>query len=97
MNTPNRFPACMSRRGTSAQAATLMRGIIAHHIAAHAEERHQLPQRVQWALDRRARAVQRRRTRYRNRRSQIAEQALNRQRGIDAHRGEQGRDYGIEL
>lgn len=103
----------VARRGTSRQAAQLVRTIIAnrddqartaHDIAAGAEDREQLPQRVRSLLSGRVSAVQRRRAAYRTSQDQRTEQALERQRFIDQHLSsgrdrsqEQSLDYGFEL
>jgi conjugative relaxase-like TrwC/TraI family protein len=100
----------VARRGTSAQAAALVRQIIgtrdeqartAHDVAADTG-RGQLPERVQSLLARRERAVQGRRSAYRAWCDQRVEQTLDQQRFIDQHlhhsRGQdQGLDYGLEL
>jgi hypothetical protein len=63
----------VARRGTSRDAAQLVRAIIANHgeqartahdIAAETPDREPLPDRVRWALDRRAKAVATRRNHY---------------------------------
>lgn len=100
----------VARRGTSAQAAQLVRSIIgtrderartAHDIAAQAQDREQLPEHVQSLLIRRANALQGRRAAYRHRHDQRVEQALERDRWINQHlsrdRRDQGLDYGLEL
>jgi ATP-dependent exoDNAse (exonuclease V) beta subunit len=96
------------RRGTSRDAAHLVRAIIAnhndqartaHHIAAQTPDRDQLPDRVQSLLDRRANAVQHRRTLHQTWWQQTHEWAAERQRSIDQHLSrtqDQGLDYGIE-
>lgn len=101
------------RRGTSRQAATLMRAIIAdrdelphtaHHVAGATDAQH-LPARVRrLAVERRAAAVHRRRASYQSWRAQTLElpPAAKRQRSVDHHlrrdRGrEQTRDYGLDL
>ena len=94
----------VARRGSSRDAAQLLRGIIANHdeqartahdIAAETS-RDQLPERVQWALDRHAKSVQRRRTLYRGWHRQAQDQSIDRQRSIDLDRSrDQGRDYGL--
>ena len=99
----------ITRRGTSRDAAALVRGIIANHddqartahgIAADAEDRDQLPDRVRRLLDRRTEAVQARRTAYRHWVDAMQEQAAERERWIDHHLSrsrDQGLDYGLEL
>lgn len=60
----------------------------------------QLPDRVQWVLDRRANAVQARRTAYRHWVDAMQEQAAERERWIDqqlSRSRDQGLDYGLEL
>lgn len=96
------------RRGSSRDAAALIRAIIAtrdqqprtaHDIAA-VTDHDQLPQRVAVLLDRRAAAVQRRRAAYRQWHQEVQEMAAERQRFIDQHlsRGrDRGLDYGMEL
>ena len=84
-----------------------MRGIIAthdeqartaHDIAADTDDLTQLPGRVQWALQRRTRALHARQRIYRQWTEQIQEQVIYRQRSRDLHRSrDQGLDYGIEL
>ena len=97
------------RRGTSRDAAQLVRAIIANHdeqahtahdIAAEVQDRDHLPDRVRQLLDRRARAVHRRPAAYQNGCDASAELLAERQRWIDQHLArnrEQSRDYGIEL
>ncbi len=101
----------VARRGTSRQAAQLVRSIIAnrderartaHDIAAGAEDREQLPGRVHGLLDRRAHAVQRRRAAYRQSIQATVDERIEQQRFIDQHLSrnqdrEQGQDYGLEL
>ncbi|ASL24334.1 relaxase domain-containing protein (plasmid) [Mycobacterium intracellulare subsp. chimaera] len=101
----------LARRGTSRQAAHLARHIIgtrhdqahtAHDVAAGAEGREQLPQRVQHLLDRRAHAVQRRRAAYWQSIQATVDERIEQQRFIDEHLSrnqdrEQGQDYGLEL
>ena len=97
------------RRGTSHDAAQLVRGTIAnhdeqartaHHIAAENTDREQLPDRVQGLLDRRAKAVATRRNHYRAWCRQANDWAIDRQLSRDQQlsrsRG-QSRDYGLEL
>ncbi|ARV85414.1 relaxase domain-containing protein (plasmid) [Mycobacterium intracellulare subsp. chimaera] len=101
----------VARRGTSAQAAQLVRAIIgtrdnqartAHDIAAQTEDREQLPERVQHLLAGRTHAVHARRTAYARRHDDILDERIERQRFIDEHLSrsqdrEQGIDYGLEL
>ena len=101
----------ITRRGTSRDAAALVRAIIAtrgerprtaHDIAAHAEDHDQLPDRVASLLHRHARAVQVRRASYAQWRDATLDQLLEPQRWIDQHLSrdhsrEQGMDYGIDL
>lgn len=99
----------VARRGTSRDAAVLVRHIIgnrddqartAHDIAGQTKDREQLPEHVQSLLERRTHAVQARRTAYRHWHDQRVEQGLERERWIDQHlsRGrDQGLDYGLEL
>ncbi|HZE17586.1 MAG TPA: helicase C-terminal domain-containing protein [Mycobacterium sp.] len=97
------------RRGTSRDAAQLVRTILASHddqavtahdIVAATEDRDQLPEMVRHFTARRAHAVARRRTAYRQWCVEVAEAALERDQWIDQHR-ERGRDtsldYGLEL
>ena len=98
------------RRGTSHDAAQLVRGIIAarddrartaHQVAA-STDREDLPDRVRSLSDRRAHAVQSRRTAYRHWHEETQELVAERQRWIDQHIGrdrshDQGLDYGIDL
>ena len=97
------------RRGTGRDAAHLVRAMIANHddqartahdIAADTPDPGQLPDRVQWVLDRRANAVQARRTAYRHWVDAMQEQAADRERWIDqqlSRSRDQGLDYGLEL
>jgi conjugative relaxase-like TrwC/TraI family protein len=101
----------VARRGTSREAAQLVRTIIAnrderartaHDVAAGAEGREQLPQRVQHLLDRRAHAVQTRRRVYRQSIQATVDERIEQQRFIDQHLShnqdrEHGIDYGLEL
>jgi len=100
----------VARRGTSRDAAHLVRAIIAnhddqartaHHIAADTTDREQLPDRVQWALDRRATAVATRRNHYQAWCRQTSDRALdrqlNREQQLSHSRRDQGLDYGLEL
>ena len=88
----------------------LVRGIIAarddrartaHQVAA-STDREDLPDRVRSLSDRRAHAVQSRRTAYRHWHEETQELVAERQRWIDQHIGrdrsqDQGLDYGIDL
>jgi len=97
------------RHGTSRDAAHLVRAIIgnrdaqartAHDIAAETQDRDQLPKRVHSLLDRRDRAVQRRRAAYRNWHDRRVEQALEHQHWLDQHCSrsqDQSLDSGLEL
>ena len=99
------------RRGTSHDAAQLVRGIIAtrgdrartaHQVAASTDREGDLPDRVRSPSDRRAHAVQSRRTAYRHWHEETQELVAERQRWIDQHIGrdrsqDQGLDYGIDL
>jgi conjugative relaxase-like TrwC/TraI family protein len=99
----------VARRGTSRDAAILVRAIIAnrddqartaHDIAAETEDRHQLPDRVARFAARRAQAVAQRRAAYRHWCEEIQDAVLERHQWIEQHR-EQSRDnnidYGLEL
>ena len=97
------------RRGTSHDAAQLIRNIIANHddrartahdIAAETQDREQLPERVQHLLAGRANAVHARRTAYTRWHNDILDERIERQRFIDEHLSrsqdrEQGIDYGL--
>ena len=97
----------MARRGTTRDAAQLVRAIIANHddrahtahdIAAETDAE-QLPDRVASLLARRTVAVQARRTAYRKW-NEAAQELLERQRWIDQHLSrsqDQGLDHGIDL
>ena len=99
------------RRGTSHDAAQLVRGIIANHdeqartahqVAASTDREGDLPDRVRSLSDRRAHAVQSRRTAYRHWQEETQELVAERQRWIDQHIGrdrsqDQGLDYGSDL
>ncbi|WP_151834971.1 MobF family relaxase [Mycobacterium avium] len=99
----------VARRATSAQAAQLVRNVIAtrdqqartaHDIAAQAEDRDQLPERMQHLLARQEKAVQRRRAAYARRHDDILDERIERQRFINEHLSrsrDQGHDYGLEL
>lgn len=74
----------------------------AHDIAADTQDRDQLPDRVRGLLDRRAYALQARRSVYARWQDATLDQALERQRWIDQHMHrdrshEQSFDYGIDL
>ena len=99
----------VARRGTSRDAAHLVRAIIAthdeqartaHDIAAETPDREPLPDRVRWVLDRRAKAVATRRNHYQAWCRQASDWAIDRQLSRDQQlsrsRG-QSRDYGLEL
>jgi conjugative relaxase-like TrwC/TraI family protein len=97
------------RRGSSRDAAGMVRAIIANHdeqartahdIAAETPDRDQLPGRVQSLLDRRAKAVRHRRTLYQAWWQETHEWVFERRRSIDQHLSrshDQGFDYGIDL
>lgn len=97
------------RRGTSAQAAQLVRSIIgtrderartAHDIAADTDDRAQLPERVQHLLARRANAVHARRAAYQQRHDENLDRRIEWQRVPDqrlSRSQDQALDYGIEL
>jgi hypothetical protein len=98
------------RRGTSRDAAVLLRGIIADrdervhtaHAVAAATDHEQLPDRVASLLDRRAHAVQGRRVAYRHWNEEVQEQIAERQRWIDQHVSrdlgrDRSPDYGLDL
>jgi len=101
------------RRGTSRQAATLIRAIIAnrdelpqtaHHVAGANDAQHLPPRVRRLTVERRAAAVQRRRAIYQSWRAETQELPLaaERQRSVDQHlrrdrRREQTRDYGLDL
>ncbi len=97
------------RRGTSHDAAQLVRGIIAARddrprtqVAASTDREGDLPDRVRSLSDRRAHAVQSRRTAYRHWHEETQELVTERQRWIDQHIGrdrsqDQGLDHGIDL
>ena len=99
----------VARRGTSRDAAHLVRGIIAnhdeqartaHHIAAETPDPDQLPDRVQWVLDRRAKAVATRRNHYQAWCRQTSDWAIDRQLSRDqqlSQSRDQSLDYGLEL
>ena len=97
------------RRGTSRDAAQLVRAIIANHddqactahdIAAETPDREPLPDRVRWVLDRRAKAVATRRNHYqawcRQANDWVIDRQLSRDQQLSRSRG-QSRDYGLEL
>ena len=97
------------RRGSGRGAAQLVRGIIANHdeqarsahdIAAHTDDRDQLPERVRRLLDRRTHAVHARRAAYQRWCDETAQLAAERERWIDQHVSRQqdrGLDYGIDV
>ncbi len=104
----------MARRGSSRDAAPLLRDIIAthdehartaqartaHDIAAEAPDPRQLPDRVQWVLDRRAKTVATRRNLYQAACRQARDMAIDRQLGHDQHlrrSQDQSLDYGLDL
>ena len=105
MSTPRR-PVCTWRAAAPA-AAQLVRAIIAnrgeqartaHDIAAETPDREPLPDRVRWALDRRAKAVATRRNHYQAWCRQANDWAIDRQLSRDQQlsRGRgQSRDYGL--
>jgi len=108
-NTPSPPPGVhVARRGTSRDAARLVRVIIANHdeqartahaIAAGTPDREPLPDRVRWALDRRAKAVATRRNHDQAWCCQANDWAIDRQLSRDQQlsRGRgQSRDYGLE-
>jgi hypothetical protein len=98
----------MMRRGTSRDAAQQVRGIIANHddrthtahdVAAAADVE-QLPDRVRNLLDRRANAVQDRRTAYRHWHEKTQELLVERERWIEQHISrsqDHGLDYGLDI
>jgi hypothetical protein len=93
----------VARRGTSAQAAHLVRALIgtpdtqartAHDIAAQTTvDREQLPKRIQHLLARRATAVHARRAAYARWHNDLLDARIERHRVIDEHRS---RDLGID-
>jgi hypothetical protein len=99
------------RRGTSRQAATLIRAIIAnrdelpqtaHHVAGANDAQHLPPRVRRLAVERRVAAVERRRATYQSWRAETQELAAERQRSVDQQprrdrRREQIRDYGLGL
>jgi conjugative relaxase-like TrwC/TraI family protein len=94
----------VARRGTSRQAAHLVRGLIAnhdtqahtaHHIAMQTDDRGQLPDRVRGLLQRRAHLVHTRQIAYRHWQDELVERAVQRQRWIDQH-VHRSRDQGID-
>ena len=99
----------VARRGTSAQAAQLIRNIIgtrderartAHDIAAETEDRAQLPEHVQHLLAGRANAMRHRRNHYRAWCCQASDWAIDWQLSRDQHLSrsrDQGLDCGIDL
>ncbi|ASL14550.1 MobF family relaxase [Mycobacterium intracellulare] len=99
----------VARRGTGAQAAQLVRSIIgnrddqartAHDIAAHTQDRAQLPERVQHLLDRHTNAVQTRRRVYRQSIQATVDERIEQQRFINQNLSrdrDQSLDYGLEF
>jgi hypothetical protein len=101
----------VARRGSGRDAAHLVRAILAnrdeqartaHHIAAETPDPDQLPERVQWALDRRVNAVRARQRTHRQWVDQTQQQAIDRQRWIDRHLSrdrsqDRGLDCGLDL
>jgi len=101
----------VARRGSGREAAHLVRAILAnrdeqartaHHIAAETPDPDQLPERVQWALDRRVNAVRARQRTHRQWVDQTQQQAIDRQRWIDRHLSrdrsqDRGLDCGLDL
>jgi conjugative relaxase-like TrwC/TraI family protein len=94
----------IARRGSSRDAAQLVRAIIAnhdeqartaHHIAADTADRDQLPDRVRRLLDRRTHAVQARRAAYRHWQEETQELLAERQRWIEQHVS-RGQDLGMD-
>jgi len=99
------------RRVTSHDAAQLVRGIIAtrddrartaHQVAASTDREGDLPDPVRSLSDRRAHAVQSRRTAYQHWHEETQELVTERQRWIDQHIGRdrsqvQGLDHGIDF
>ena len=95
------------RRGTSHDAAHLVRAVIANHddqactahdIAAETPDREPLPDRVRWALDRCAKAVATRRNHYQAWCRQANDWAIDRQLSRDQQLSRsRGRGYGLEL
>jgi len=92
------------RRGTSHQAAQLVRAILAHrddqartaHDIAERAERAQLPERVQDFIDRRDRAVRNRRSTHLTRYQSHPKHDLEHRRELSQHR-ERDQGYGLEL
>ncbi|KQH80821.1 AAA family ATPase [Mycobacterium gordonae] len=99
----------VARRGTSREAAQLVRTIIAnrddqartaHDIAAHTQDRQQLPERMARFAQRRTQAVAARQKAYRHLCDETVQAALEQDQWIEQHREhsrEQGQDYGLEL
>ena len=92
------------RRGTSHEAAQLVRVIIAnrdtqartaHHIAMETDDRGQLPDRVRGLLERRTHAAERRQAAYRHWHDQRQHLIAEQQRWIDQHLT-RSRDQGID-
>jgi hypothetical protein len=95
-NTPSSPTARTSCAARDDRART------AHQVAASTDREGDLPDRVRSLSDRRAHAVQSRRTAYRHWREETQELVAERQRWIDQHIGrdrsqDQGLDYGIDL
>jgi hypothetical protein len=98
-----------ARRGSSREAAVLVRAIIANHdqrartahdIAAETPDPRQLPDRVQSVLDRRANAVATRRNHYQAACRQARDVVIDRQLSHDrhlSHSRDQSLDYGLDL
>jgi conjugative relaxase-like TrwC/TraI family protein len=92
------------RRGTSQDAAQLVRGILANrddqartaHDIAERAERDQLPDRVQDFIDRRDRAVRARRSTHLTRYQSHPKHDLEHRRELSQHR-ERDQGYGLEL
>ncbi|GLD45114.1 TraA/ATP-dependent exoDNAse/relaxase [Mycobacterium kiyosense] len=99
----------VARRGTSREAAQLVRTIIgnrddqartAHDVAAHTQDREQLPPRVQHLLAQHTNAVRSRQRAYRQGVDDILNERIERARLIDQDRSrgrDPGVDYGLEL
>jgi len=93
--TPRSWYAASSPPATTGQRT-------AHQVAASTDREGDLPDPVRSLSDRRAHAVQSRRTAYRHWHEETQELAAERQRWIDQHIGrdrseDQGLDYGIDL
>lgn len=99
----------VARRGTSREAAQLVRTIIAnrddqartaHDVAAHTHDRTQLPQRMQHLLDRHTNAVKTRRRVYRQSIQPTVDERIEQQRFINQNLSrdrDQSRGYGLEF